>query len=143
MKVERLDGGNVTRRQLDIPEVDALYFTMLNSNKRSLAINTKSPEGKEVMEKMVREADILVEKPRPVPWTAWVWDGTTSTRSTRGLISCFVKGFNDDSKWERPPRSTRTSPRPRAAPRPPPGSGTGRPPSAAPRSATATAVCTC
>jgi hypothetical protein len=29
---------------------------MLNSNKRSLAINTKSAEGKEVMEKMIREA---------------------------------------------------------------------------------------
>jgi len=43
LKVERVDGGDATRRQLrDIPDVDALYFTMLNSNKRSLAINTKT-----------------------------------------------------------------------------------------------------
>ena len=34
LKVERLNGGDVTRHQLrDIPDVDALYFTMLNSNK--------------------------------------------------------------------------------------------------------------
>ena len=46
LKVERLNGGDVTRHQLrDIPDVDALYFTMLNSNKRSLAINTKTPDG--------------------------------------------------------------------------------------------------
>lgn len=34
---------------------------MLNSNKRSIELNTKTAEGKEVMEKLIREADILVE----------------------------------------------------------------------------------
>ena len=58
LKVERTTGGDVTRHQLRvIPDVDALYFTMLNSNKRSLAINTKTPDGKEVMEKLIRDAD--------------------------------------------------------------------------------------
>ena len=62
IKVERTNGGDVTRGRLrDIPELDALYFTMLNSNKRSLAIDTKTPEGSEVIEKLIREADVLVE----------------------------------------------------------------------------------
>jgi formyl-CoA transferase len=66
LKVERITGGDVTRHQLrDIPDVDALYFTMLNSNKRSLAINTKTPEGREVMEKLIRDADVLVENFAP------------------------------------------------------------------------------
>jgi formyl-CoA transferase len=44
LKVERTTGGDVTRNQLrDIADVDALYFTMLNSNKRSIAIDTKTP----------------------------------------------------------------------------------------------------
>lgn len=48
LKVERPGVGDVTRRQLrDIPNVDALYFTMLNSNKKSLERNTKTPEGKD------------------------------------------------------------------------------------------------
>ena len=43
IKVERINGGDVTRGQLrDIPDLDALYFTMLNSNKRSLP-STPSP----------------------------------------------------------------------------------------------------
>src|ERR1700751_519434 len=52
VKVERPGVGYVTRRQLrDIPNVDALYFTQLNSNKRSLELDTKTAEGKEILEK--------------------------------------------------------------------------------------------
>jgi CoA-transferase family III len=44
LKVERTTGGDVTRNQLrDIADVDALHFTILNSNKRSIAIDTKTP----------------------------------------------------------------------------------------------------
>ena len=54
IKVERPGAGDVTRSQLrDIPGADALYFTMLNGNKRSLTLDTKTPEGKEVLEKMI------------------------------------------------------------------------------------------
>ncbi len=66
IKIERPRVGDVTRHQLrDIPDVDALYFTMLNSNKRSLELDTKTPEGKEVMEKLIRQADVLVENFHP------------------------------------------------------------------------------
>src|SRR5258705_3552912 len=66
LKVERITGGDVTRHQLrDIPDVDALYFTMLNSNKRSLAINTQNPASKEVMEELIRDADVLVQEVAP------------------------------------------------------------------------------
>src|SRR6202050_1167983 len=57
LKVERPGVGDVTRRQLrDVPDLDALYFTLLNSNKKSLTLNTKTPEGKAVLEKLIREA---------------------------------------------------------------------------------------
>ena len=57
IKVERPGSGDVTRSQLrDIPDVDALYFTMLNSNKRSLTLDTKKPEGKAVLEKLIKES---------------------------------------------------------------------------------------
>ena len=47
IKLERPGSGDVTRTQLrDIPDVDALYFTMLNSNKRSLTLDTKTAEAR-------------------------------------------------------------------------------------------------
>jgi formyl-CoA transferase len=100
LKVERPGGGDVTRNQLrDIPDVDALYFTMLNSNKRSLAINTKSPEGLEVMEKLIRGADVLVENfaPGAMDRMGLSWDKLQEWNPR--LIFGSVKGFNDDSTW--------------------------------------------
>ena len=100
LKVERTSGGDVTRNQLrDIPDLDALYFTMLNSNKRSLAINTKSPEGLEVMEKLIRGADVLVENfaPGAMDRMGLSWDKLQEWNPR--LIFGSVKGFNDDSSW--------------------------------------------
>jgi formyl-CoA transferase len=100
LKVERITGGDVTRHQLrDIPDVDALYFTMLNSNKRSLAINTKTPEGKEVMEKLIRDADVLVENfaPGAMDRMGLSWEHIHELNPR--LIFGSVKGFNDDSPW--------------------------------------------
>src|SRR5215475_6787151 len=100
LKVERTTGGDVTRNQLrDIPDLDALYFTMLNSNKRSLAINTKSPQGVEVMEKLIRQADVLVENfaPGAMDRMGLSWDKLQEWNPR--LIFGSVKGFNDDSSW--------------------------------------------
>ena len=66
IKVERPGEGDITRGQLrDIPGVDCLYFTMLNHNKRSITLDTKSARGKEVLEKLVRTCDVLVENFAP------------------------------------------------------------------------------
>jgi formyl-CoA transferase len=100
LKVERVTGGDVTRHQLrDIPDVDALYFTTLNSNKRSLAINTKTPEGKQVMEKLIRGADVLVENfaPGAMDRMGLGWEHIHALNPR--LIFGSVKGFNDDSPW--------------------------------------------
>src|ERR1700739_974933 len=100
LKVERITGGDVTRHQLrDIPDVDALYFTMLNSNKRSLAINTKTPEGRGVMEKLIRGADVLVENfaPGAMDRMGLSWEHIHELNPR--LIFGSVKGFNEDSPW--------------------------------------------
>jgi formyl-CoA transferase len=62
IKVEMPGRGDITRGQLqDVKGADSLYFTMLNSNKRSITINLKSPGGKKILEELVRRSDIVVE----------------------------------------------------------------------------------
>ncbi|MFE4664468.1 formyl-CoA transferase [Streptomyces sp. NPDC056716] len=100
LKVERVDGGDVTRHQLrDIPDTDALYFTMLNGNKRSLAINTRTPEGLEVMEKLIREADVLVENfaPGAMDRMGLSWEHIHELNPR--LVFGSVKGFDEESPW--------------------------------------------
>jgi formyl-CoA transferase len=66
IKVERAGEGDATRAQLrDIPGVDSLYFTMLNHNKRSITLDAKRPAGKEVLETLIRDCDVLVENFAP------------------------------------------------------------------------------
>ena len=66
LKVERPGVGDITRGQLrDIPDVDSLYFTMLNSNKRSITLNTKNETGKEILVRMIKTCDVLVENFAP------------------------------------------------------------------------------
>jgi formyl-CoA transferase len=100
LKVERVNGGDVTRHQLrDIPDVDALYFTQLNSNKRSLAINTRTPEGLAVMERLIRGADVLVENfaPGAMDRMGLSWEHIQELNPR--LVYGSIKGFNDESPW--------------------------------------------
>ena len=66
IKVELPGRGDITRQQLrDLPEVDSLYFTMLNCNKRSITINTKTPKGQDIFRKLIAVCDVLVENFAP------------------------------------------------------------------------------
>jgi formyl-CoA transferase len=62
IKIEQPGKGDVTRSQLrDLPDVDSLYFTMLNGNKRSLTLNMKSDEGKRIFCQLLERSDVVVE----------------------------------------------------------------------------------
>ncbi|HKA71333.1 MAG TPA: CoA transferase, partial [Xanthobacteraceae bacterium] len=66
IKIERPGVGDITRGQLrDIPNVDSLYFTMLNGNKRSITVDSKNPKGKEIIERLIKHCDVLVENFAP------------------------------------------------------------------------------
>ena len=61
IKVERAGEGDATRAQLrDIPDVDSLYFTMLNHNKRSITLDTKKPMGRQVLDSIIKHCDVMV-----------------------------------------------------------------------------------
>jgi len=88
--------GDITRKQLrDLPDVDSLYFTMLNCNKRSITLNMKSDEGKELFVKMVQESDVLVENfgPGAVDRMGFTWDRLQELNPR--LIYASIKGFGD------------------------------------------------
>jgi formyl-CoA transferase len=66
IKVERPGIGDITRGQLrDVKGADSLYFTMLNGSKRSITIDSKHPKGKEILDRLVKQCDVLVENFAP------------------------------------------------------------------------------
>ena len=66
IKIERVGLGDPTRSELlDYPNMDSLYYLQLNCNKRSIELNMKTPEGKEILTKLLETADIFVENLHP------------------------------------------------------------------------------
>lgn len=94
IKVERPGVGDATRKQLvDVPGADSLYFTMLNHNKRSIELNPKTPEGKEVLTRLVEECDVLVENfaPGALDRMGFSWENIQKINPR--MIMASVKGF--------------------------------------------------
>jgi formyl-CoA transferase len=94
IKVEPPGRGDVTRSQLrDIPDVDSLYFTMLNCNKRSITLNLKTGEDKLVFEALLRRADILVENfaPGAMDRLGFTWERVREINPR--VIFASLKGF--------------------------------------------------
>ncbi len=94
IKVERPGEGDITRGQLrDIPKVDSLYFTMLNSNKRSITIDSKHPQGKAVLEELIKTCDVLVENfaPGALDRMGLTWEHIQELNPR--MIMASVKGF--------------------------------------------------
>src|ERR1700741_160565 len=94
IKVERVGAGAMPRDQLpDLPDADSLYFTMLNGNKRSLTLDTKNPQGKRVLERLIRDCDVLVENfaPGALERMGFSWEHI-QTLNPR-MIVASVKGF--------------------------------------------------
>jgi len=101
IKVERPGSGDVTRNQLrDIPEADALYFTMLNGNKRSLTLDTKKPEGKKILEELIKISDVMVENfgPGALDRMGFPWERIQQLNPK--MILASVKGFSDGHHYE-------------------------------------------
>ena len=94
IKVERPSVGDSTRSQLrDIPEVDSLYFTMLNHNKRSVTLDTKHERGKAIFARLIERCDVLAENfaPGALDRMGFSWERIQEINPR--IIYASVKGF--------------------------------------------------
>ncbi len=94
IKVERAGVGDATRGQLrDIPGVDSLYFTMLNHNKRSITLDTKKPKGREVLDALIKQCDVMVENfaPGALDRMGITWEHIQAINPR--MVVASVKGF--------------------------------------------------
>ncbi|HYC15890.1 MAG TPA: formyl-CoA transferase [Pseudolabrys sp.] len=94
IKVERPGIGDITRGQLvDVKGADSLYFTMLNHNKRSITVDSKHPQGKRVLDGLIKVCDVLVENfaPGALDRMGLTWEHIHKLNPR--MIVASVKGF--------------------------------------------------
>ena len=94
VKVEEPNGGDIARRNMrDRPDADSLFFLSFNANKRSLTLNLKTPQGKDVFRRLLATADVLLENFGPGALERLGF-GYGSIRSEYPrLVYASIKGF--------------------------------------------------
>jgi len=94
IKVEKLPGGDDSRRFLP-PEIEgeSAAFMMMNRNKRGMALDLKSPAGKDVLRRMLRDADVVTENYRAGTMERLDLGYDDLREENPGLIYCSISGF--------------------------------------------------
>ncbi len=97
IKIEVPGAGDLARKLGNRPDLNkqlmGTSFLAQNSNKKSLTLNLKAEEGKEIFRKLLKTADVLVENFRPGVLTrlGFSWDELKSINP--GLVYCAISGF--------------------------------------------------
>jgi len=97
IKVENPKDGDLARKLGIMPELNkklmGTSFLAQNCNKQSITLNTKSPEGKEIFRKLVKDADVVVENFRPGVMERLGLGYKTLAEINPKLIYCAISGF--------------------------------------------------
>ncbi|ACA17814.1 L-carnitine dehydratase/bile acid-inducible protein F [Methylobacterium sp. 4-46] len=94
IKVEKSEGGDDTRRMVP-PTVagESAAYMMMNRGKRGLALDLKHPDGKAVLRRLLRDADVLIENYRAGTMERLGFGYAALRRDNPGLIYCSLSGF--------------------------------------------------
>ena len=94
IKIEKLPGGDDSRGYRE-PRINGVSapFLMMNRNKRGIALNLKHPQGRDILLRMVRDADVLTENFRHGTMEKLGLGYDTLSRGNPGLIYCQISGF--------------------------------------------------
>jgi formyl-CoA transferase len=97
IKIERPGSGDLARKLGTLTELNeqlmGTSFLAQNANKKSVTLNTKSPEGKEIFKKLAKNADVLVENFRPGVMDRLGLSYEVLKEINPGLIYCSISGF--------------------------------------------------
>jgi len=97
IKIENPDGGDLARKLGNVPKLNqelmGASFLAQNANKKSLTLNLKTEEGKEIFCKLVESADVLVENFRPAVMARLGFAYEELAKINPRLIYCAISGF--------------------------------------------------
>jgi len=103
IKVELPEGGDTHRGRNPLYEGYGPSFRALNRNKRSLTLDLRKPEGKEILLKLLAKADILLENFRPETRSKLGLDYEQLSSLNPSLIHCSITGYGQEGPYRDKP----------------------------------------
>ncbi|EFV76189.1 MULTISPECIES: CaiB/BaiF CoA transferase family protein [Cytobacillus] len=99
MKVEKVNGGDDSRQMGPYVNGESTCFFQINRNKKSIALNLKTNEGKEIFYQLAKEADVVVENYRPGVTKSLGIDFESLKKINPGLVYCSISGYGQTGPY--------------------------------------------
>lgn len=93
IKIEDPDGGDMSRVNLPKQNGVSTYYIAYNCSKLGLSLNLKTPEGKEILCKLIQEADVLIENFRPGVMGRLGFDYQTVSKINPRIVYASISGY--------------------------------------------------
>jgi formyl-CoA transferase len=99
IKIEPPTGEPARHGLSERPDMDSVFFCLMNANKKSVTLNLKSPRGRQMLEEMVKGADVVVENLGPGAMERLGFGYEAMARMNPRIISASVKGFGGEGPY--------------------------------------------
>ncbi|MGI9411771.1 MAG: CaiB/BaiF CoA transferase family protein, partial [Hyphomicrobiaceae bacterium] len=99
IKVEPTPRGEMCRAWGPFDRGESVYYTSINRNKHSLAVDFRNPEGLGVLQRMARTVDVVVENFKPGATKSMGLDYGTLSQANPGLIYASITGFGSEGPY--------------------------------------------
>ncbi|MBD1380926.1 CaiB/BaiF CoA transferase family protein [Metabacillus arenae] len=99
IKIEKVNGGDDSRQMGPYVNGESTCFFQINRNKKSVALNLKTEEGKKIFNELAKEADIMVENYRPGVTKSLGIDYESMNQLNEGMIYCSISGFGQTGPY--------------------------------------------
>ncbi len=100
LKIERPKGGDPARiASVDSADTDSLYFLVLNMNKKGVTLDLGKEEGKELLRRLIRESDVLLENFAPGTIERLGFSYAAVSAINPRIVYGSIQGFSEQSPY--------------------------------------------
>ncbi|MFT4998148.1 MAG: crotonobetainyl-CoA:carnitine CoA-transferase CaiB-like acyl-CoA transferase [Chitinophagales bacterium] len=103
IKIESPDGGDPIRGWREVQDGTSLWWYSLGRNKKSVTIDLKTDQGRELAKKLIDTADVLVENFRPGVMEKWGLGPDQFTVTNPKLVYARISGFGQTGPYSKKP----------------------------------------
>ena len=96
IKIERKGAGDFARAYDTAANGESAYFTWLNRGKESVALDIKADEDREILLRMLENADVFIQNLLPGALAKLGLDSATLRESFPRLVTCDITGYGED-----------------------------------------------
>lgn len=99
IKIEKINGGDDSRQMGPFVNGESTCFFQINRNKKSVALNLKDEEGKDILYKLAKESDIFIENFRPGVTKSLGIDYETLKDMNPEIVYCSISGYGQSGPY--------------------------------------------